>query len=217
MRSNHIAIYRYGAGEAQPVGRASDRMPSRYTIAIRQEIAMTQVGHALMGTAIGILSLPSAKPLRWKIAYFTAFALLGNLPDLDLLYWGHQRYDISDSLFVTLLVGALITVLFAWLPSVRQHVGGRGVVLAGILAWLSHLLLDSFYNHGRGIAIFWPLSTAHVALPIPWFSAVPFIPPITPAHLLEYRAEFASYFPFVVAAYVLRRKLLFAKPIWEGS
>jgi len=166
-----------------------------------------------MGTAIGTFSLPSNKPPRWKIAYFTVFALLGNLPDLDLPYWGHQRYDISHSLFVTLLFGALIVALFAWLPNMRQPVGGQGVVFAGMLAWLSHLLLDSFYNHGRGVAIFWPFSTAHLALPIPWFSVVPFIPPITPAHLLEYRAECASYAPFVVAAYVLRHKILFAKPI----
>jgi len=48
-------------------------------------------------------------------------------------------------------------------------------------------------------------------------SVVPFIPPITPAHLLEYRAEFASYIPFVVAAYLLRRKLLLAKPVWAGG
>jgi len=178
---------------------------------------MTQVGHALIGTAIGVLSLPSGKPLPWSIAYFAAFALIGNLPDLDLPYWGHQRYNISHSLFVTLLLGTLSTALFACLPGVRQRVGGRGVLCAAILAWLSHLLLDSFYNHGRGVAIFWPFSPAHLALPIPWFSVVPFIPPITAAHVLEYRTEFASYFPFVVAAYLLRRKLLLAKPVWAGG
>jgi membrane-bound metal-dependent hydrolase YbcI (DUF457 family) len=173
---------------------------------------MTQVGHTLMGTAIGVLSIPSNKPLRWKCTYFAVFALLGNLPDLDLPYWGHQRYDISHSLFVALLFGILITALFAQLPRLRHQIGGQAVVFAGILAWLSHLLLDSFYNHGQGIAIFWPFSTAHLALPIPWFSVVPFIPPITFAHLQEYRAEFVSYIPFVVAAYVLRHKVLFAEP-----
>ena len=40
------------------------------------------------------------------------------------------------------------------------------------MAWLSHLLLDSFYNHGRGVLIFWPLSRARLNLAIPWFATL---------------------------------------------
>jgi hypothetical protein len=35
--------------------------------------------------------------------------------------------------------------------------------------------LDSLYNHGHGVAIFWPLSDVRLALPIPWFAVAPFL------------------------------------------
>jgi membrane-bound metal-dependent hydrolase YbcI (DUF457 family) len=172
---------------------------------------MTQVGHTLMGTALGILSLPPhASPGR-KVGYLAAFALLANLPDLPLPYWGHDRYDVSHSLFVNLLLSLLAVALCAWQPGIRQRVGGPAVLVTGVLAWLSHLLLDAFYNHGHGVAIFWPFSPASLALPIPWFSVVPSIPPITTAHLREYGAEFASYFPLTVGVYVLRRMGILAQ------
>jgi membrane-bound metal-dependent hydrolase YbcI (DUF457 family) len=172
---------------------------------------MTPVGHSLMGTALGILSLPQHRSPRWKGAYFATFALLANLPDFPLPYWGHDRYDVSHSLFVNLLLSLLAVALCAWRPSVRQHVGGPAVLVTSMLAWLSHLLLDAFYNHGRGVAIFWPFSPASLALPIAWFSVVSLIPPITSAHLWEYAAEFASYVPLAVGAYVIRRTGILAQ------
>ncbi|MEQ8837161.1 MAG: hypothetical protein RID07_10200, partial [Lacipirellulaceae bacterium] len=44
------------------------------------------------------------------------------------------------------------------------------MITAGVIAWGSHLLLDMFYNHGKGLAMFWPYSDARLALTIPWFS-----------------------------------------------
>lgn len=38
------------------------------------------------------------------------------------------------------------------------------------IAWYSHILLDTLYNHAIGLQIFWPFSNARVALPIPWLS-----------------------------------------------
>ncbi len=167
---------------------------------------MTQVGHMLMGTALGIVSLPAQASLQWKAGHLAAFALLALVPDLPLPWWGHERYDISHSLFVNLLLILIAVALLALPGSIRERIGGRVVLMSGVLAWLSHLLLDSFYNHGLGVAIFWPLSSAQLALPIPWFSVVPMIPPITLAHLWEYGAEFISYGPLVAAAYLLHRK-----------
>jgi hypothetical protein len=46
------------------------------------------------------------------------------------------------------------------------------VITAWSIAWLSHLPLDSMYSHGMGIAIFWPFSDAHLAMPVPWFETV---------------------------------------------
>lgn len=38
------------------------------------------------------------------------------------------------------------------------------------IAWFSHLLLDSLYNHAIGMHIYWPFSEAKFALPVSWLS-----------------------------------------------
>jgi membrane-bound metal-dependent hydrolase YbcI (DUF457 family) len=131
--------------------------------------------------------------------------LLPNLPDWPLTYWGHDRYTISHSLFVNLLLSFLALVFLAWRPDVRHRIGGAVVLVGAVAAWLSHLILDSFYNYGGGVSIFWPFSGVSLALPIPWFSVVPPAPPITLAHLQGYAIEFISYFPLILLAYTLRR------------
>jgi len=83
---------------------------------------------------------------------------------------------------------------------------GKSSAGAGGLAWLSHMLLDSFYNHGQGVAIFWPLSDARLALPIPWFSVVYGVPPsLTPEMARAFAIELICYAPLVLAAIVARR------------
>ena len=168
---------------------------------------MTTVGHALAGIAIGVLCLPERKSTRWKAAYFAVFALLPNIPDLPFPYWGHGSYELSHSLFVNLLAILGIAAVLAW----RREIGSRldGKILAGGgVAWLSHLLLDSLYRDGRGVAILWPLSDASLHLPIPWFSVVQIPPPVTGVLLREFAVEFLSYSPLVLLAFALRRALV---------
>ena len=128
---------------------------------------MTPVGHTLTGLAIGILATPREWPARRQVAALPAFALLANAPDFPIPYWGHHRYLISHSVFST-CVGV---VLLAGI--VRLYAGGRipwHLYVGEALAWYSHLLLDSFYNHGRGIRVYWPFGDGRWRLPIPWFS-----------------------------------------------
>ena len=81
-------------------------------------------------------------------------------------------------------------------------------VALGTLAWLSHLLLDSFYNHGSGIPIFWPVSDASLSLPIPRFSTLDLKQAIFSNHNLSvFGIEFLAYSPLVVAAYFVSRML----------
>jgi len=129
---------------------------------------MTPVGHSIIGATIAAAVMPSTARRRTKALLIASFVLLANVPDARFSGWGHDRYDISHSLFVNAMLIALCTVLLACLPRARRLIGGRRIMLGGAGAWLSHLLLDSFYNHGRGLAIFWPFSRARLALPIPW-------------------------------------------------
>ena len=159
---------------------------------------MTQVGHTLTGAALGVLCTPPSASLKWKTVYSVAFALLANVPDLPFRNWGHDRYDISHSIFVNLLLIMVVVIALSFWRNARRRIGGWGVVAGGAIAWLSHLLLDSFYNHGWGIAIFWPVSEARLALPIPWFSVLSSPPPLTSQVLLVCLVEFVCYFPLLL-------------------
>ena len=165
---------------------------------------MTTMGHVLMGTAIGVLCLPEGRSSRWKAIYFAFFALLPNIPDLPFPHWGHDRYDVSHSLFVNLFLSISAVILLSWARDMRGSFGVK-VLAGGTVAWLSHLLLDSFYGDGPGVAIFWPFSDAYLHLPIPWFAVVWTAPRLTPELFQELAVEFVSYFPLVVLAIGLRR------------
>ncbi len=133
---------------------------------------MTHVGHAITGATLGLLATPRGSSLKTTAVYMASFAVLGNLPDVSLPHWGHDKYFFSHSIFVNLsIILPIGAVLLCW-SRARRFVGGPSVILLGAAAWLSHLLLDSFYNHGTGIAIFWPLSSARLILPMPWFSTL---------------------------------------------
>ena len=122
----------------------------------------------MVGLSIGVLAMPRQTGLRGWIVGLSTFVVLANLPDLPVSHWGHDKYHISHSLFVNLAIIALVSV--GWLLLRRPgSSSGKYLLLAGILAWLSHLILDSFYNHGHGIAVFWPFSDARLHLAIPWF------------------------------------------------
>ena len=184
---------------------------------------MTQTGHLLTGAAIGVLCLPANASTKQTGAHLLTFMLLANVPDLPWPYWGHDQYRVSHSLFVNLVLILLAVLLLAALRRVRIRIGNWSVVVGGIAAWLSHLLLDSFYNHGQGVAIFWPLSPARLALPIPWFSVVTSSPPpITPEMVRIVLIEFVAYFPLLMLAIgiktgFLRRLLRYLVPERPGA
>ncbi|MBN2209974.1 MAG: metal-dependent hydrolase [Sedimentisphaerales bacterium] len=165
---------------------------------------MTTIGHTLTGLTLGVLALPRGLSRWGRLAYFASFIVLANVPDIRLPYWGHQRYAISHSVFTNLALMGLAVVLVRIFG--RQKLWSKWpVIIAGCGAWLSHLLLDSFYNHGRGIAMFWPFSSARLVLPLPWFSNLHDIPPLfTPEHWRIFGTEFAFYGIFLLAAIIIR-------------
>lgn len=177
---------------------------------------MTQVGHILTGAAIGVAFLPEQKSTKWKTVYFTVMALLANVPDLQLPFWGHHRfYYVSHSIFVNIAIILLLFPVFIFWKDLRRKIGGWKVFLAGGIAWLSHLLLDTFYNQPKGLMMFWPFSEARLRLPIPWFSVVTSMPPpITADHVRIILVELAFYGSILIAVIILRK---FISNIRRGS
>ncbi len=145
--------------------------------------------------------MPRYKSPWASTVFLCAFIAIANLPDWPLPGWGHSNYKVSHSIFVNLalIIICVLLLRIKWgrarfvrstgrRPEVGRAVPGNlacpdfttvswGMIIGGAAAWLSHLLLDSFYNHGLGIAIFWPFSTARLALPMPWFHTWSSVPP----------------------------------------
>ena len=153
---------------------------------------MTMVGHSLLGFSLGALAIPRGWARRPKLLAFGVFGLLAGGPDLPAPFWGHSQYLISHSLFVNLGLIAGVVALAAACPRQRAALGGWPLVWAGTAAWLSHLLLDSFYSHGKGVRIFWPLSLDALNLPMPWFDVLQVgIPPHVALRI--FAVEFVFY------------------------
>jgi len=121
--------------------------------------------------AIGSVVVPATWTRRSQLVAFGCFALLANAPDLPLPGWGHDRYNVSHSIFST-AIGCVALTLLSYPVLKRFSLPTRSLLLAGCTAWYSHLLLDTFYNHGKGLAVFWPLGYGRVALPFPWFETL---------------------------------------------
>ena len=173
---------------------------------------MTPVGHALTGTAIAVICMPKHTSRRYKLIHFVAFIALALVPDFRLPNWGHDKYYISHSLFINLLFIFGLMILLALFKNIRAKIGGWVVIVCGAAAWLSHLLLDSFYNHGKGVAIFWPFSKGRLVLPIPWLSVVKTLPPPITIELVRILLiEFVTFFPLVLFAILIRNQLLSIK------
>ena len=154
-----------------------------------------------------MLFVPKRCSTRKTILYLMSFAILANLPDLRVQGWGHGNYQMSHSAFVSLGLISVIAALLSFSRSVMTKIGGWRPIVGGTLAWLTHFLLDSFYNHGKGLAMFWPFSEARLALPIPWLSTVGvFPPPLNMRTVGIWSMEFISFFPLLLVAAWFRWK-----------
>lgn len=171
---------------------------------------MSPVGHSLVGASVGVLCMPGYRTSWAKAAFLGCFVVLANAPDLPFPGWGHDQYRISHSLFVTAAAIAVLVAVLACGRSVRATFGGTRTILGGSIAWLSHPVLDSFYNHGRGIAVLWPFSDARLALPVPWFSTLQGCsPPQLNMYTLKVCSiEFLAYVPLLLIAGFCRYRFL---------
>ncbi len=170
----------------------------------RYPVLMTTVGHTLFGLSIGIGCMPQYTSVKSRVVFLSCFALIASIPDLPVPFWGHDWYLVSHGLFINSALITLILTVDVIPRSLRERIGGNRTLFYGVLAWLGHLALDSLYNHGNGIRIFWPLSDAPLILPLPWFSVLtqPWKSLHNPGVFLT---EFLFYLPIVFIVAGLRR------------
>ena len=172
---------------------------------------MTPIGHSLMGLSFAAFVVPvngKASILNWRsFGIACAFVALANLPDWPLPNWGHDRYDISHSIFVNLGLIVSVILLAKVFAKRRWFCRNRFLALA-MLAWLSHLPLDTFYNHGNGLGLFWPVSQQRLSLAMPWFGNWDLSQPVTSPHNLSvFGNEFLAYFPILLGALLISFKV----------
>jgi membrane-bound metal-dependent hydrolase YbcI (DUF457 family) len=131
---------------------------------------LTPIGHTLTGLAIGYLAIPRDTPRKQKAMLLGAFALAASAPDLPFPYWGHSWVEMSHG-FVSATVGIILLWLVLWMWFHGKKPVNLGVMIGLGLAWYSHILLDSMYNHAWGVPCLWPISEARLRLPISWLSS----------------------------------------------
>lgn len=161
---------------------------------------MTFVGHSLVGAALAQAVLPAETTWKQWLLAVNAYVLLAFLPDLPFPGWGHTAYFFSHSLFVNL--GLIVPLaLAAVYLRLRVRFLTVPLVVGGVLAWLSHFPLDALYNHGQGVAIYWPFSGTTLNLPLPWFETLDMREPLTAPHNRRvFLVEGLFYLPLFLAA-----------------
>ena len=162
---------------------------------------MTTVGHSLLGLSIAAAAVPQSVPRRKFVLLSGAFVLFANLPDLPVPGWGHFAYSVSHSFVVTVV---LASVLFGVVRARRPNlITFPALPWLLTIAWLSHMVLDSTYSHGNGLAVLWPISSAHLALPLPWFDTLS-LPVASDHNRHVIHTELAIYGTIVVLAFLVR-------------
>jgi membrane-bound metal-dependent hydrolase YbcI (DUF457 family) len=161
---------------------------------------MTFVGHSLVGAALAQTTLPGGVSWKQWLLVVNLYVLLAFFPDLPLPGWGHSAYFFSHSLFVNLaLVIPLTAAGLRW----RRHIplGSAPLVCGAALAWLTHFPLDALYNHGQGVAIYWPLSEGSLNLALPWFETLDMRVPLTAGRNARvFLVEAVVFLPLLMAA-----------------
>ncbi len=158
---------------------------------------MSPVGHSLVGLAIGVMAIDARQPLSRRVGVLAAFVAAANLPDWPLPYWGHSAYSISHSLPVT---AGLIALIAGIVKVCRPH-KSRTLLFALAAAWLSHLLLDSLYAHGKGVGVGWHFMDYRLRFPVPWLQTIDLRQSLIAHHNLSvYAFEFATFGPLGLLA-----------------
>ena len=169
---------------------------------------MTFVGHSLVGAALAQATIPAGASWKQWLFIVNLYVLLAFFPDLPLPGWGHALYFFSHSLYVNLLLIIPLAGMACYYRSCKR-VSSYPLVAGAAAAWLSHFPLDAMYNHGQGVAIYWPFSEAVLNLPLPWFTTLDMHQPLSAAHNAKvFLVEALFYLPLLMAALLGRKAWL---------
>jgi membrane-bound metal-dependent hydrolase YbcI (DUF457 family) len=136
----------------------------------------TPVGHALGGLTCGWLIAPqhASATATGRRRQAIAFAALGALADIDLLFHAHSTYTHSlGAALIVALVAFIITRSRSGSPS-RWRPSLQLAAACGA-AYASHVLLDwlgTDTSPPYGITALWPFSSAYYYSALDWFPAV---------------------------------------------
>lgn len=148
-----------------------------------------------IGHALGSLIVGSPQRRGWLL-----LALVGLAPDLDLL-WGRHSGE-THSIGAAALAGAL-----AWFLT-----RDRRLALIVLLVWFAHPLMDALgedSSQPRGVMLLWPFSREFFIAPVTVFDSAYrayWKPDFWPHNIVAVAKEVAILGPFVLAAWVWRRR-----------
>lgn len=171
---------------------------------------MTPVGHSLAATAIGFAASVLSRRPSPGLATLMLLVAVASLPDWPLPGWGHDAYAVSHSLPVNAaLIVTLYTVLSPaarrWPTAARRWWRDWRTPLS--IAWLSHLVLDGLYSHGRGVEIGWPIASYRLTIPVPWLTTLDLSAPILGPHNVRvFALEAATFGPIALLARLATRR-----------
>lgn len=147
---------------------------------------------------------------KWQHQVLAGMLMLGLLgPDLDIAagyFYGDGAFALHGGASHSLLAGALFGVVFALVCHRLTSVQWASVWMIGTGAWWSHVLLDAFTT-GRGVAMFWPITSERISFPMTMFYGVRHSEPLAWQHHL---VTLVTEVPFVllmwfVGVFVARR------------
>lgn len=138
------------------------------------------VGHALGGLLAGwfVDGCPAPSRADATTAWWPAvrvswsLAVLGMLPDIDLLFGTHSTYTHSAGAVAAIGAAAVLGRRLIPSPGVRPTVPSP---LAAAVAYASHLLFDWLGTDTSppvGIMALWPVTQAFYKAPVSWFLPV---------------------------------------------
>lgn len=181
------------------------------------------IAHTTMGYAIYKMCQPRRPQpgLGW-IGRFPRFLLvtagLSLLPDLDSVAgilsedFGRYHNNGMHSLFVGLALALVVGSLVWW----RKRSGFIFWFAVVLLCYDFHIILD-FFTFGRGVMLFWPLSSARFEAPVKLFHGLHWSEEIFSIHhVLTLLNELGFAILVAFAIHFLERKTSYFRPAQQS-